>query len=81
MVRSGRAVPLTESPVDSAFRKFPKRRRPWLIRAMGEDEFLHQKTRLNRHRVCSNLVVVFFLNPGHVRQRRLPQAAPSCEAA
>ena len=37
-------------PVDSA-QNINRETQPGLIRAMGEDEFLYQKTRLKRHHV------------------------------
>ena len=69
MVRFGLGGASHGEPIDSA-EKIPREPKPGLTRAMGEDEFLHQRTRLKRQRVYCNFVV-FFLNP----------KLPTCEAA
>ena len=55
-------------PADST-QKIPRETRPGPVRAVGEGQFLHQKTRLARHCVCGQLVVVRILNQRRVASR------------
>ena len=68
MVRCGCPVPRQESQ-PTLHRKFPERRGQGRVRAVSEGQFLHQKTRLARHCVCGQLVVVRILNQRRVASR------------